>query len=117
MSNFTRVTRQDVKLVSVWKRGFLEINAEILSCLKQGYLQKTQICQKCNLDSRAAKKYLTVLESVELVESNNGDGTSFEITQKGIKYLDRFNSLVDMIESDLENSVKPIAKKKKRTLL
>lgn len=117
MEKSTTITRKEVKLVSVWKRGFLEINAEILSCLKQGFTQKTQVCQKCNLDSRAAKKYLTVLESVELVESNNGSGASFEITQKGMKYLDKFNSLVDMIEKDLENSIKPVNKKKKRTLL
>lgn len=117
MSNFTRLARTSVKLVSVWKRGFLEINAEILSCLKQGYIQKTQICQKCNMDSRAAKKYLTVLESVDLIQPHNGDGTSYEITQKGVKYLDRFNSLVDMIEDDLQDSIKPINRKKKKKLL
>jgi predicted transcriptional regulator len=117
MANSTTITRQGVKLLSVWKRGFLEINAEILSCLKQGFIQRTQICQKCNMDSRAAKKYLTILESVELIQPHNGDGTSFEITDKGIKYLDRFNSLVDMIEYDLENSIKPVNKKKRSTLL
>ena len=114
---YVKVRSRQVSTMSVWKRGFLEINAEILSCLKQGFIQKTQICQKCNLDSRAAKKYLAVLESVELVVPHNGDGTSFEITQKGIKYLDRFNSLVDMIEEDLKNSVKPVSKKKKESLL
>ncbi len=103
--------------MSIWKRGFLEINAEILSCLKQGYNQKTEICSKCNMDSRAAKKYLAVLESVGLAKTLNGDGTSFQITVKGITYLDRFNSLVDMIEKDLKNSVIPDEKKKGQTIL
>lgn len=103
--------------MSVWKRGFLEINAEILSCMKQGYNQKTEICSKCNMDSRAAKKYLTVLDSVGLIKSLNSDGASFQITLKGMTYLDRFNSLVDMIEKDLNNSVTPVKKKKRETIL
>ena len=57
--------------MSVWKRGFLEINAEILESLKSGPLQKTQISSLCNLDSRAVKKYLSLMQSIGLVNSVN----------------------------------------------
>lgn len=89
--------------MSTWKRGFLEIIAEILNCIKEGNNQKTKVCSKCNLDSRAVKKYLKLLQSMNLVKPLNGDMTSFVITEKGIKYLDRFNLFIDMIEKDLRN--------------
>ena len=40
---------------------------------------------------------------MNLVKPLNGDMTSFVITEKGIKYLDRFNLFIDMIEKDLRN--------------
>lgn len=89
--------------MSLWKRGFLEIIAEILNCIKSGNIQKTQICYKCKLDSRIVKKYLKILQSMDLVKSYNGDFASFTITDKGIQYLDRFNSFIDMLEKDLHN--------------
>ena len=89
--------------MSTWKRGFLEIIADILNCVKEGNNQKTQICSKCKLDSRIIKKYLKLLQSINLVKPFNGDMTSFVITEKGIKYLDRFNSFIDILEKDLKN--------------
>ena len=89
--------------MSTWKRGFLEIIAEILTCVKEGNNQKTKVCSKCKLDSRAVKKYLKLLQSMNLVKPLNGDMTSFVITEKGMKYLDRFNSFIEMIEKDLKH--------------
>ena len=89
--------------MSVWKRGFLEIIADILNSIKSGNSQKTQICSKCKLDSRIVKKYLKLLQSLDLIKSFNGDMASFTITEKGIKYLEKFNSFIDMIEKDLNN--------------
>ena len=89
--------------MSVWKRGFLEITAEILNCLKEGSYQKTQICSKCKLDSRVVKKYLQILQTTNLIKPLNGDSISFTLTEKGVKYLDRFNSFIEMIEQDLQN--------------
>ncbi len=70
--------------MSVWKRGFLEINAEILESLKTGPLQKTQISSLCNMDSRAVKKYLSLMQSIRLVESVNHNSGTFTLTNKGI---------------------------------
>ena len=88
--------------MSVWKRGFLEINAEILESLKSGPLQKTQISSLCNLDSRAVKKYLSLMQSIGLVESVNHNSGTFTLTNKGNSYLNHYISLVTIIEDDMD---------------
>jgi len=88
--------------MSVWKRGFLEINAEILESLKSGPLQKTQISALCNLDSRAVKKYLSLMQSIGLVESVNHNSATFTLTIKGNSYLNHYISLVTIIEGDMK---------------
>ncbi len=87
--------------MSSWKRGFLEIIAEILDCLIENPMKKTHITFKCNLDSRAVTKYLSVMTYVGLVEKSSDDHSFFVITQKGIKYRNQFNSFAHMIENDL----------------
>jgi predicted transcriptional regulator len=87
--------------MSSWKRGFLEIIAEILDCLIENPMKKTHITFKCNLDSRAVTKYLSIMTEVELVEKSSEDSSFYVITQKGIKYRNQFNSFAHMIETDL----------------
>ena len=87
--------------MSSWKRGFLEIIAEILDCLIENPMKKTHITFKCNLDSRAVTKYLSIMTEVQLVEKSSEDKTFYIITQKGIKYRNQFNSFAQMIETDL----------------
>ena len=93
--------------MSTWKRGFLEIIAEILECLASNPLKKTHITFKCNLDSRAVTKYLSIMISVGLVEKSKEDETFYVITQKGIKYREHFRSFVSMMETDLNNTKLP----------
>ena len=88
--------------MSFWKRGFLEINAEILESLKSGPLQKTQISSLCNLDSRAVKKYLTLMHSIGLVESLNHKSENFKLTEKGKNYLNQYINLITLIEKDMK---------------
>ncbi len=88
--------------MSVWKRGFLEINAEILESLKSGPLQKTQISALCNLDSRAVKKYLSLMHTIGLVESLNYNSGTYTLTEKGTEYLNYYMELVSLIEKDME---------------
>jgi len=87
--------------LSTWKRGFLEIIAEILDCVMSRPLKKTHITFKCNLDSRAVTKYLMIMQSVGIVIKSKEDSSYYVITQKGIKYLHHFNSFVLMMEDDL----------------
>jgi len=87
--------------MSSWKRGFLEIIAEILDSLIENPMKKTHITFKCNLDSRAVTKYLSIMQQVGLVEKSSEDKSFYVITQKGIKYRNQFNSFASMIETDL----------------
>ena len=68
--------------MSSWKRGFLEILAEILDSLISSPLKKTHITFKCNLDSRAVTKYLSIMMSVGLVEKSKQDESFYVISQK-----------------------------------
>jgi len=89
--------------LSCWKRGFLEIIAEILDSLMSNPLKKTHITFKCNLDSRAVTKYLSIMLYVGLVARSENDPTFFVITQKGIKYRDKFQSFVFLMENDMKS--------------
>ncbi len=64
-------------------------------------MKKTHITFKCNLDSRAVTKYLSIMKEVGLVEKSEEDPTFYIITQKGVKYRNQFNSFAHMIETDL----------------
>jgi len=90
--------------MSTWKRGFLEINAEILDKLKSGPLSKTQISSLCKLDSRAVKKYLSLMESFRLVEPANHQSNSFSLTEKGLMYITHYAELVRILETDMKTS-------------
>ena len=88
--------------MSAWKRGFLEIIAEILDSLLSSPLKKTHVTFRCNLDSRAVTKYLTIMMHIGLVEISTKDPSFYIITQKGVEYRSQFNSFVSMMEKDLE---------------
>ena len=88
--------------MSSWKRGFLEIMAEILDSLISNSLKKTHITFKCNLDSRAVTKYLTIMQNVGLVEKSSSDKSLYMITEKGVKYRTQFNTFMNMMEEDIQ---------------
>ncbi|MCH6586189.1 MAG: hypothetical protein IH792_04090 [Thaumarchaeota archaeon] len=88
--------------MSSWKRGFLEIMGEILDSLISNPLKKTHITFKCNLDSRAVTKYLTIMQNVGLVEKSSSDKSLYKITEKGVKYRTQFNTFMNMMEEDIQ---------------
>lgn len=102
--------------MSSWKRGFLEIIAEILDNLMANPLKKTHITFRCNLDSRAVTKYLQIMQEVGLVERSENVSSLYKITEKGIRYRNQFNSFVSMMEDDDFNSI-PDYKKDPKTML
>ena len=101
--------------MSSWKRGFLEIIAEILDNLMANPMKKTHITFRCNLDSRAVTKYLLIMQEVGLVERLTNVTSLYRITEKGVKYRNQFNSFVSMMDDDLQNI--PDYKKDSRTSL
>jgi len=88
--------------LSIWKRGFLEIIGEILSCILNNPLKKTGINSICKLDSRLITKYLSIMESFGFVKKDVKDSSFYAITQKGIDFLYQYEMLVEMIEKDLK---------------
>jgi len=90
-----------VNNLKLWKRGFLEIVSEILRSLNSSSLKKSGIVAKCNLDPRACTKYLSVMESLVLITKSKKD-SSYSITQKGTDFFHQYESLVGLIEDDME---------------
>ena len=88
--------------MSLWKRGFLEIIAEILDSLKNYPSNKTLLIAQCKLDSRAITKYLNIMESLKLVKQSSKDPSIYEITQRGIDFSNHYEKLVDIIDTDLK---------------
>ena len=93
--------------MSLWKRGFLELVSEILRSLNSSSLKKSGIVAKCDFDPRACTKYLTVMESLALITKSKKD-SSFSITKKGADFVNQYDSLVSIIEEDLEKFNKSI---------
>ena len=87
--------------MNLWKRGFLEIVSEILGSLKGTPLKKSGIVAKCNIDSRACTKYLSVMESLGLITKSK-DGSTLNITEKGTDFFTQYDKLVGIVENDLE---------------
>ena len=71
--------------MSSWKRGFLEIIAEILDNLMANPMKKTHITFRCNLDSRAVTKYLLIMQEVGLVERLTNVTSDFFVSISGTK--------------------------------
>ncbi len=103
--------------MSAWKRGFLEIVSEILDSLIEQPLIKTHITFRCNLDSRAVTKYIMIMKNVGLIEKSKSNQSRFAITQKGILYRERFNTFVDMIQPENNNTFQETEKKQLLTVL
>ena len=103
--------------MSAWKRGFLEIVSEILDSLIEQPLIKTHITFRCNLDSRAVTKYIMIMKNVGLIEKSTSNQSHFSITQKGILYRERFNTFVDMIQPENNNTLQDAEKKQSLTML
>jgi len=64
-------------------------------------LKKLGIVAKCNLDSRACTKYLLVMQSLDLISKSKKD-SSYSITKKGTDFFHQYESLVGLIEEDME---------------
>ena len=88
--------------MSIWKRGFLEITAEILENLSSTPMKKTQVSSKCKLDSRAVTKYLSQLQTLGFVRRSNTDDAVYNITQKGNNFVKLYQMLINMLEKDLK---------------
>lgn len=83
------------------KRGKLEIMRDILKIIldNKNSIKPTPLLRKSNLSSARFKEYYNTLLERELVqEINTKDGKTIILTNKGFKYLERYQTIVSFIE-------------------
>ena len=76
-------------------RGMYGISADILKVAMKG-ARKTHIIYKANLNFLVVKKYLKLLQHAELLTRS---GRFYRTTEKGVKYINHFNSLKEYMTS------------------
>jgi len=88
------------------RRDRLYIIAEILVIAKDGSL-KTQIMYRANLSFAQLNEYLTFLIKMELLKVNTENGkTIYKTTIKGVKYLENYEEISNLLRKEERNSVK-----------
>jgi len=80
------------------KRNRLEIIRDILKVIKEknGRIKPTHILYKSNLSHQMMKEYLDELIAKQFVnELELKKGKTYEITSKGMQYLEEYNTVVN----------------------
>ena len=83
------------------KRNKLEIIKDILKIIKNNHdsIRITPLIRKSNLSSKRFYEYLKEMIEKELIrETNNQKTKEIKITEKGKKYIERFNIIINFIE-------------------
>lgn len=84
------------------KRNRFEIVADILTVLeREGAMYKTQIANKCNLDTRMLGRYINMLLDARLITHDPSQPRAFIITDEGRRYLMLYSRIKRML-SDYE---------------
>lgn len=84
-----------------WKRGFLEIVAEILQSLKETSKKKTHITYGCNLDSRALSKYLSIMIHLNLINEDKIK-SKYAIEEKGLEFLEHYEKMINLLDKSVD---------------
>jgi predicted transcriptional regulator len=87
--------RKNLVEISMTKRTNLEITAAILSFCKQPRT-KTHVMYNTNLSWRMTQKYLSQLQSLELLEVHHSQ-TKYATTQKGLKFVEKWRELAALL--------------------
>ncbi len=86
------------------RRDRLSIMAQILSIAREGTL-KTQIMYRANLSFAQLNEYLSFLQEIRLLRVNSEEGrTTYKTTSKGIKYLESFSKIKDLLKKDHQHN-------------
>jgi len=75
------------------KRDQLEIVTDILESVSKGYNSKSALKKNANLSFTILKKYLDYLKEKGYIEEK---GSSFVITEKGLKVLERLRRMREL---------------------
>jgi predicted transcriptional regulator len=88
------------------RRDRLQIIAQILEISKDGAL-KTQIMYRANLSFAQLNEYLHFLLDLKLLQEIKDNGkTVFKVTGKGVKYLQNYYKIRELLEKTDEPNVK-----------
>ena len=91
-------------MLSHKRRDRLTIMAQILSIAREGTL-KTQIMYRANLSFAQLNEYLSFLQEIRLLKVNSEDGrTTYKTTSKGIKYLENFSKIKELLKKDRQHN-------------
>ena len=83
------------------KRARLEIIRDILTIIKdnRGKVKPTPLLRKSNLSSSRFKEYFNDLKNRRLaIEVSTNSGKQISITEKGLRFLEKYRTIVDFIE-------------------
>jgi len=80
--------------------------AQVLNIAREGTL-KTQIMYRANLSFAQLNEYLSFLQEIKLLKANTTDGRIiYRTTPKGLKYLENFAGIKDLLEKTDEHTSK-----------
>lgn len=82
-------------VTSMGKRNRLEIMAQILGLCKEPQI-RTRIMYGTNLSWRMLVKYLSVMQSIGLLEVHHSP-TEYLTTQKGLEFLRKWKELAKLL--------------------
>lgn len=83
------------------KRGKLEIIKDILTIVQQSrnLIKPTPLLRQSNLSSARFKEYFgEILEKGFAKEIETKDGKRISITDKGLKFIERYKTIIDFID-------------------
>jgi predicted transcriptional regulator len=83
------------------KRGKLEIIKDILKVIKnnRNSIKPTPLLRQSNISTWRFKEYYQELIVKELVkETNTSDGKIVSLTEKGMRFLDKYKIILDFID-------------------
>ncbi len=85
------------------RRDHLFIMAEILEVAMDGAL-KTQVMYRANLSFAQLNEYLKLMLDLKLLEMiKNSDRTLYKTTAKGVRYLQSYREIRDLLKKDRGN--------------
>ncbi|MEM3898682.1 MAG: winged helix-turn-helix domain-containing protein [Candidatus Bathyarchaeia archaeon] len=85
------------------RRDKLYIIAEILEIAQEGAL-KTQIMYRANLSFTQLNEYLKFMLKINLIDRIvENDREVYKATPKGLEFLQRYQEMIDLLKSGVEN--------------
>ncbi len=80
------------------RRSKYEIIYDILSALSESSLPKTLLIYNARVDTRQAKRYLSYLLRLGLIEYTHEKEKIISITERGRRYVQLYKEMIDLLK-------------------